>query len=323
MTIRSTRFQRSTTRIVLLGNLAFSALEVLAGNKAFLFPFTFGNTNVENAIVQKYETDPKAWEEDGLFLVAFCYARNGRSNEFEEVWGAISEPAVSNYVRKLKVKTEKPNRAYLLDMLATNGIDQILFPTASHSTLKAVMDCYKANPGIWDVGQLDLAGLCYYIEGNVADAIKAYEQKYELAPNDVDTMQALVTALIASKDLSRAESIAEKVWRGNQAPLALEYLGIIRIMRHDHEGFAQLVDELLKHQGESEQIRTLLLGYAMEVDDIGVGKKNLNGVKASVTQKELENDAELRRALVKVSLYFEKLDELTNENGDTSKDSTK
>ena len=94
-------------------------------------------------------------------------------------------------------------------------------------------------------------------------------------------------------------------------------------MRHDHEGFAQLVDELLKHQGESEQIRTLLLGYAMEVDDIGVGKKILNGVNASVTQKELENDAEIRRALVKVSLYFEKLDELTNENGDTSKDSTK
>lgn len=323
MNIHGNWFQRFTKRIVLLGNLAFSALEVLAGNKALLFPFTFGNTNVENAVVQKYEAGPEAWAEDGLFLVAFCYARNGRSNEFEKVWGAISEPAVSNYIRKLKVKTEKPYRAYLLDMLATNGIDKILFPTASHSTLNAIMDCYKANPGIWDVGQLDLAGSCYFIEGDVADAIKAYEQKYELASNDVYTMQALVTALIASRDLSRAESIAEKAWRGNQAPLALEYLGIIRIMRHDHEGFAQLVDELLKHQGESEQIRTLLLGYAMEVNDIGVGKKILNGVKASVTQKELKNDAELRRAIVKVSLYFEKLDELNKVDGDAGLNDTK
>ncbi|MBR3924042.1 MAG: tetratricopeptide repeat protein [Kiritimatiellae bacterium] len=323
MNIHGNWFQRSTKRIVLLGNLAFSALEVLAGNKALLFPFTFGNTNVENAIVQKYESDPKVWEEEGLFLVAFCYARNGRSNEFEKVWGAISEPAVSNYIRKLKVKTEKPYRAYLLDMLATNGIDKILFPTASHSTLNAIMECYKANPGIWDVGQLDLAGSCYYIEGNVTDAIKAYEQKYELAPTDVDTMQALVTALIAAGEVGKAEKIASDVWRRNQAPLALEYLGIIKIMRHDHEGFAQLVDELLKHQGESEQIRTLLLGYAMEVNDIGVGKKILNGVKASVTQKELENNAELRRAIVKVSLFFDKLDELSKENGSDRLDGMK
>ena len=323
MNVNVSLSHRFLKRVALVGFVTIPAMGLSVEGKGRLLPFSFGNTNVENAIVQKYEADSEAWAEDGLFLVAFCYARNGRSNEFEKVWGAISEPAVSNYIRKLKVKTEKPYRAYLLDMLATNGIDKILFPTASHSTLNAIMECYKANPGIWDVGQLDLAGLCYYIEENVTDAIKAYEQKYELAPTDVDTMQALVTALIAAGEVGKAEKIASDVWRRNQAPLALEYLGIIKIMRHDHEGFAQLVDELLKHQGESEQIRTLLLGYAMEVNDIGVGKKILNGVKASVTQKELENNAELRRAIVKVSLFFDKLDELSKENGSDRLDGMK
>lgn len=311
------RFHLFPKGIKLIGFLLFPAMGMAANNKALLFPFTFGNTNVENAIIQKYEAEPEAWVEEGLLLVAFCYARNGQSNKMEKVWGNLSEQVVSDYIRMLKVDASNPHKDFLLRLLATNGVNRIIFPTASHSTLKAIIDCYKANPGIWDVGQLDFAGGCHYNDGDFSGSAKAYERKFELAPTDADTIQAFVTALLASEDYPKAEMVAANAWEMTQNARALEYLSIVKIMRRDVKGLAPLIDDLLKHQKESEQIRIILLGYALEADDIKLAKKIYDGVKTSVNKEDLEENADLRRAIVKASLYFEKLGELTSETEDS------
>ena len=188
-------------------------------------------------------------------------------------------------------------------------ISQKISPTLPFKSLavsSTITDLYEANRELWSPQDLRLVGGCYVARKEYGKALNVYRELLL----EFGTNAWLVTSIgeihQLNKDFANAELMYAQGWNEFHDPIALSLWARLKLEMSGARGLTSLLPDLMKHQGDNEAIREVLIVYVLTTDNIESAQDVFLSVVSSVKGREVKQNQRLAELLVFATARLEK-----------------